>query len=314
MKFLLIPIICLLAACKPAADKEQESPASSSGKLQILTTFLPVHAHAAAIAGERAGVESLIAGDVGAHDFSPRPADMKRIAQADVLVFNGAGMEPWLDALVKQAAKNDLKKVDLSAGITLLKSSTSLDGDGHQHALDNHQGCDQGEHNPHFWLDPILAVQQVETLRDALIAADPQGAAIYQKNAADYITKLRSLDADFQSIIAPLPSKKLVTFHDAFPYLAKRYGLEMVGYLSRFPERDPAPAELAALIEGIRERQVKVVFTEAGYEPALLQRVAKDTGAKVSTLDTLEVGELGPDAYLSGMKNNLEALRAAFAR
>lgn len=309
MKFLqILPVLALLSACKPAADSETTAP---SGKLRILATFLPVHAHAAAIAGDRAIVESLIAGDVGAHDFSPRPADMQRIAQADVLVFNGAGMEPWLDDLVQQAAKKTLKKVDLSAGIELLKSTNALDGHAHHHDDDHH---DHGEHNPHIWLDPVLAIQQVETLREALIAADPEGSGVYQENADDYIAKLRALDADFQNILGPLPSKKLVTFHDAFPYLAKRYGLETIGYLSRFPERDPAPAELAALIDGIRERQVAVLFAEAGYEPALLQRVAKDTGAKVSTLDTLEVGELGPDAYLNGMRKNLEALRAAFTK
>jgi len=233
---------------------------------------------------------------------------------ADVLVFNGAGMEPWLDDLIKQAAKKNLKKVDLSTGITLLGGSTSLDGDDHHHDHGDHSNCDHGEHNPHFWLDPVLAIQQVETLQEALISADPEGAGIYQRNAEDYIARLRALDTEFQNILGPLPGKKLVTFHDAFPYLAKRYGLEMVGYLSRFPERDPAPAELAALIDGIREHEVKVLFTEAGYEPALLQPVAKDTGAKVSTLDTLEVGELGPDAYLKGMQKNLEALRTAFAQ
>lgn len=301
--FLLLPLIALLAACKPAADSET---AAYSGKLRILATFLPVHAHAAAIAGDRAGVESLIAGDVGAHDFSPRPADMQRIAQADVLVFNGAGMEPWLDDLIQQAAKKNLKKVDLSAGIELLNNPPALDGGDHHH--------EHGEHNPHLWLDPVLAIQQVETLREALIAADPEGSGFYQENAASYIAKLRALDADFRSILGPLPSKKLVTFHDAFPYLSKRYGLETIGYLSRFPERDPSPAELAALIDRIRTADVKILFAEAGYEPALLQRVAKDTGAKVSTLDTLEVGELGPDAYLNGMRKNLETLRAAFAR
>jgi zinc transport system substrate-binding protein len=297
---LLLPVIALFAACKPAADPENSA---SSGRLRILATFLPVHAHAAAIAGDRAIVEAIVAGDVGAHDFSPRPADMQRIAKADVLVFNGAGMEPWLDDLIKQAAKRNLKKVDLSTGVELLNNPPALDG-GHHH--------DHGEHNPHLWLDPVIAIQQVETLRDALMAADPEGTAIYQENAAGYIAKLRELDVDFQTILGPLPSKKLVTFHDAFPYLSKRYGFETIGYLSQFPERDPAPAELAALIKGIREHQVTVLFAETGYEPALLQRVAKDTGAKVSTLDTLEVGELGPDAYLIGMRKNLETLRAAF--
>jgi ABC-type Zn uptake system ZnuABC Zn-binding protein ZnuA len=297
---LLFPVIILIAACKPAANSEKSS---GPGKLQVLATFLPIHAHAAAIAGDRANVESIVSGDVGAHGFSPRPADMERIARADVLVFNGAGMEPWLDELARHSAKKNLKKVDLSTGIELIASPPVFG------AADS----SSGEPNPHLWLDPIIAIRQVETLRDALAAADPEGSAIYQKNATAYIARLRELDADFKSILDPLPSKKLVTFHDAFPYLAKRYGLETIGYISEFPERDPAPAELAALIGRIRTAGVKVLFAETGYEPALLQRVASEAGARVSTIDTLEVGQSGPDAYLSGMRKNLEALRTAFA-
>jgi ABC-type Zn uptake system ZnuABC Zn-binding protein ZnuA len=302
----LIPLLLLTAACKSQKKNDSSAP---SGKLRILATFLPVHAHAAAIAGDRADVESLISGDVGAHDFSPRPSDMQRIAQADVLVLNGAGMEPWLEDITRQAAKKDLRIVDLSKGINLIKSTEAIDHD-HEH---EHGACDHGEYNPHFWLDPVLAIQQVETLRDALIAADPEGMHIYQKNSTTYIERLRALDAEFKSVLDPLPSKKLVTFHDAFPYLAQRYGLENLGYISAFPERDPAPAELAALIERIRAAEVKILFAETGYEPALLQRVATESGARVSTLDTLEVGESAPDAYLDGMKRNLEALRKAFA-
>jgi zinc transport system substrate-binding protein len=160
---LILPLIALLASCKPAAKSETNA---DSEKIRVLATFLPVHAHAAAIAGDRAIVESLISGETGAHDFSPKPDDMRRIAQADVLVFNGAGMEPYLEDLIKQAAKKDLKQVDLSKGIQLLKNTTALDDD-HEHKHDH----DHGEHNPHFWLDPILAIQQAVTLRDALIAA-----------------------------------------------------------------------------------------------------------------------------------------------
>lgn len=298
---LLFPCIALLAACKPSAEAGK---ATEPGKLRVLATFLPVHAHAAAIVGDHAIVESIITGDVGAHDFSPRPADIQRIAEADVLVFNGAGMEPWLDDLVRHSAKKDLKKVDLSANIELL-ANPPVFGAAH---------TSNGEPNPHLWLDPVIAIRQVETLRDALTAADPAGAGIYQKNAADYIAKLRELDADFQRVLGPLPSKKLVTFHDAFPYLAKRYGFEYIGYIAEFPERDPAPSELAALIGRIHAAGVKVLFAETGYEPALLQRVATDAGARVSTLDTLEVGQSGPDAYLTGMRKNLESLRAAFAQ
>jgi zinc transport system substrate-binding protein len=289
-----------LVACKPG---ETVHAPEAERKLRILATFLPVHAHAAVVAGDRATVESLVASDIGAHDYSPRPLDMLRISHADVLVLNGAGMEPWLADLTRQAGSNKLRVVDLSTGIDLLLSPPAF-GQSNAHS---------GEPNPHIWLDPLIAIQQVITLRDALIAADPNGTSIYEKNAATYLQRLRSLDAEFHNILGPLPSKKLVTFHDAFPYLARRYGLESLGFISEFPEHDPSPAALAALIESIRAAEVKILFAETGYPPALLERVASATGARLSTLDTLEVGQAGPDAYLDGMQRNLEALKKAFA-
>ena len=298
---LIAPLALLfLAACTP---EESAVPPEPERKLRILATFLPVHAHAAAIAGDRATVESLVAGDIGAHDFSPRPLDMLRIAQADVLVLNGAGMEPWLADLTRHAGNDGLRVVDLSTGVELLLSPPPF----------GHPGDRSGEPNPHIWLDPLIAIQQAITLRDALIAEDPDGTPIYEKNAAAYLQRLRSLDAEFQNVLGPLPAKRLVTFHDAFPYLARRYGLESFGFISEFPDHDPAPAALAALIEAIRAAEVKILFAETGYPPALLQRVAAASGARLSTLDTLEVGHAGPDAYLDGMQRNLEALRNAFA-
>lgn len=294
----VLAVLSLLTACTPAPES------SETDRLRILTTFLPVYAHAASVAGDRAKVDILVGDDIGVHDFSPRPADMARIADADILVFNGAGIEPWLDGLVRNAGNPDLVLVDLADGMELIPSPPRF---GVEVNADD-------EPNPHTWLDPALAMQQVETLRDALVASDPEGADTYRQNAAAYMERLRELDADFQRVLGPLPSKKLVTFHEAFPYFARRYGFESIGYISEFPERDPAPAELAALIDRIRAAGVKVLFAETGYAPALLQRVAAETGARVSTLNTLEIGPAGPDAYLDGMRVNLEALRAAFAK
>ena len=284
-----------------------------------------MHAHAAAIAGDRAQVEALVAGGVGAHDYTPRPADIRRLAEADLLVINGAGMETWIEALIPQADNPALKIVDLSEGVPLLPNQSPLDqieagehsdGHAHNHGHGHSHGHSHGaesEANPHIWLDPVIAMQQVETLRDALIAADPEGSATYQRNAEAYLKQLRTLDAEFRSVLEPLPSKKLITFHDAFPYLAARYDFDYLGYVAQFPERDPSPRELAALLDRIRSAGVKVLFAEVGYEPALLQRIATSTGARISVLDTLEVGDGGPEAYLDGMRKNLEALRKAFA-
>jgi ABC-type Zn uptake system ZnuABC Zn-binding protein ZnuA len=115
-------------------------------------------------------------------------------------------------------------------------------------------------------------------------------------------------------VLAPLPNKNLVTFHDAFPYLATRYGLNYVGCVSQFPEKDPPPRQLAGLIDRIRVSKAGVIFAETGYAPGLLTEIARQTGTRVSELDTLEIGEGHASAYLDRMRGNLAALKAAFSQ
>lgn len=291
--FPLLALMALFTACS------RVSPEPDNGQLRILTSFMPVHAHAASIAGDRAVVETLVPENVGVHHFDPRPADMARIARADLLIINGAGIEPWLDDLVRSAGNPDLVVVDLSEGMELMSNPPRL---GAPAGVDN-------EPNPHNWLDPVIAMQQVEILRDALIAADPEGETVFSENAVAYLEQLRVLDEDFRAMADALPTRQLVTFHDAFPYFARRYGFELLGYIAEFPEEDPTPAELASLIQIIRESGVQVLFAEVGYEPNLMQRVARDMGTRIAILDTLEVGPSDADAYLRGMRANLEVLR-----
>jgi ABC-type Zn uptake system ZnuABC Zn-binding protein ZnuA len=157
-----------------------------------------------------------------------------------------------------------------------------------------------------------VAIRQVATIAEALAARDPVHAETYRANAARYTAELEKLDAEFSATLEPLPDKNLITFHDAFPYLARRYGLNYVGYVEAFPEKDPTPRQLKALIDAIRRLNVKVLFAEVGYEPKILTALAEQTGAKVAELDTLEVGEADPQAYLIRMRANLRALQKAW--
>ena len=303
-------LVLLVASCeKPPASAVSEAgatPSARSGKLKVLTSFLPVQSHATAIAGERASVSQLLTADTGPHDFQLTPADVKRLADADLFIVNGAGLESWLEELMAKAAGSEHRQrpivVDLSEGLQLTGNPAPFAA----------TGTVEAGQNPHPWLDPVLASQQTAIILAALQKADPPNADAYRANAAIYTAELEALDAEFRATLMPLSNKNLVTFHDAFPYLAARYGLICIGCISEFPEKDPPPQQLAALVDAIRRAHVGVLFAETGYAPGLLKEIARQTGARVSELDTMEVGTGHPTAYLDRMRQNLAALEAAF--
>jgi zinc/manganese transport system substrate-binding protein len=287
-----------------------QSPAPKAEKLNIVTSFLPVQSHTLAIAGDLVNVKQLLAKDTGPHDFQLTPADVKKLSDADLLIINGVGIEEWLGELIKKSGNKNLVVVDTSKGIKLVESPEEIEiGHDHSHAHAHGDGA-----NPHIWLDPVIAIKQAANIVAALQKADPANASAYAQNGKVYEAKLSALDSDYRSTLAPLPNKNLVTFHDAFPYLAARYKLNYVGAISEFPEKDPTPKQLAALVDKIRSLKVGVLFAENGYAPGLLKKIAGETGAKVSELDTLEVGQGTPTAYLDRMGANLESLRKAFGK
>ena len=308
-----------LLGCTPPVDDRAESAASDLPPLlRIVTSFLPIQSHTAAVAGSGAIVEQLLDKESGPHDFQLTPGTVRKLADADLFIINGAGMEDWLDEIVSQSGNSELKVVDTSVGINLVGNPLEIeiaieaDGDSHGHHH-GHAHCNHEGMNPHIWLDPVIAQQQVAVILRALQAADPERAEVFEANAAAYTEQLAALDAEFRARLDPLPNKNFVTFHEAFPYLAQRYGLNYVGAIAEFPERDPTPGELAALVDQIKQLEVGVLFAEQDYAPSLLQRVAAQTWARTSQLDTLEVGLGDADAYLTRMRANLDALTRAFA-
>ena len=288
----------------------------SPEKLQVVTSFLPVQSHTLAIAGDLVNVKQLLAKDTGPHDFQLTPADVKKLSDADLLIINGVGIEEWIGELIKKSGNKNLVVVDTSKGIKLVESPEEIEiGHSHSHSHSHAHAHAHGDGaNPHIWLDPVIAIKQAANIVAALQKADPANASAYAQNGKVYEAKLSALDSDYRSTLAPLPNKNLVTFHDAFPYLAARYKLNYVGAISEFPEKDPTPKQLAALVDKIRSLKVGVLFAENGYAPGLLKKIAAETGAKVSELDTLEVGQGTATAYLDRMGANLESLRKAFGK
>ena len=189
-----------LAACGAARQAPPDAAADKAFK--VVTTFLPITLFTRAVAGDCATVTALIPPNLGPDDFQAKPGDLTALRQAGVLVKNGLEMEGFLGKLVAAAENPQLKVIDSSRGVATLESAEH--GDGHGHDGDDH-GHDHGAVNPHIWLDPLRAVQQVATIRDGLIQADPSCADGYRRNAAAFTAQLKQLNSE---IVREIPGRR----------------------------------------------------------------------------------------------------------
>ncbi|WP_199884071.1 metal ABC transporter substrate-binding protein [Anaerosinus massiliensis] len=276
-------------------NNTSEKTSKDKQKFNIVTSFYPMYIATINVTKGVEGVEvkNMTKPQTGClHDYQLTPEDLKTLENANAFVVNGAGMEAFLDKVVKQQA--DLKIVDASKGITLLK-----EGD---------------EENPHVWVSVSDAIQQVNQIADQLAAIDQVHAAQYKQNAAEYVKKLEALKTQMHKQIDSLPNKNIVTFHEAFPYFAKEFNLNIVSVIEREPGTEPSPKELEETIAKIKELNIKALFAEPQYPAGAAETISKETGAKVYTLDPVVTGEATPDsydAYIQTMKKNAEVLETA---
>jgi len=261
--------------------------AGEARKPKVLTSFLPVYCFTVNVAGDLADVQNLLPPGASPHDFQLSRSDVRKLNQADLLIANGLGAEPWLDKLVRESAKQR-PVVLMSAGL------------------------EKGS-NPHIWLDPILAAHAVTNILRALQSADPRNADGYVANARAFVQRLYALDRDFQDALSPAKGSSIVTYHDAFPHLARRYGLRVVAVVEETPEVPPGPRHLAKLRQIVQTQGVKAMFTDAEHPERLAEQLAEDFGVRIAALYTIENGELSRTAYEDGMRKNLNILKRTLA-
>jgi ABC-type Zn uptake system ZnuABC Zn-binding protein ZnuA len=297
---ILILIGALLAACQPASQAVPAGGAKSALKVIAAETFLADIAQN--VAGDRAKVEALMPIGVDPHTFEPTPADVAKVADSNVLVINGAGLEGFLDKLLQNAGGHH-QKIEASAGLTSrqLHAGEITDPD--------HVG------DPHFFLDPNHVIKYVENIRDGLSTADPDGAATYHANAAAYIARLQELDRWIADRVKEVPeaNRLLVTNHDNFGYFADRYGFKIIGTVVPSVTTDSAPSaqQLAELIDHIKTTGAKAIFLERGINPQLAEQVAKETGRTVvADLYGDSLGEANSSAatYIDMLKFDTKAI------
>jgi zinc/manganese transport system substrate-binding protein len=309
----------LLAAC--GASRQNAPDAAAEKAFKVVTTFLPITLFTRAVAGDCATVTPLIPANTGPHDFQARPGDLTALRQARVLVKNGLEMEGFLDKLVASAGNPQLKVIDSSRGVVTMETEDHGDAHGKEHGHhDDHgsaHGHDHGAVNPHIWLDPLRAVQQVETIRDGLVMADPSCADGYRRNAAAYTAQLKQLNSEISDQLQPYRGKTFVAFHHFAPYFAQRYGLK-AEYLVDVPEINPTPADLNRVAAEVKRSQLQALLSEPQEGNRSFNALAKDLGVKVVVFDPMETATAeasrDPSTYMKLMRRNVAGLRQAFGQ
>ena len=294
-KILSLLLLVLSIALVGCGGANQTAEKKTAEPFRIVTSFYPMYVATINITDGVDGVEvyNMTKPQTGClHDYQLMTDDMKTLEKADAFVINGAGMEDFMDKVTEQQKK--LKVIDASRGIELIHD-------------------DEGD-NPHVWLSVTDAIQQVRNIADQLKEADPAHADAYEKNAAAYIEKLTALKSEMHAALDNVPHKDIVTFHEAFPYFAKEFNLNIIGVVEREPGTEPTPTELQETIEQVNSLPTKVLFTEPQYSPAAAETIARETGAKIYTLDPVVTGEATPaakNAYIDTMKANMKVLQEA---
>ena len=296
-----------------STSNQTPQPQEVVEKTQVVSTILPMYLFTKAVAGDVADVSIIVPPTTEVHDYQSKPDDVKAISTARILVKNGLGLEEFLDSTIKNAENPNLVKIDASQGIKILEEISPVDktvtekgdSDGHDHEHDH------GEGNPHVWLDPVFAKQQVTNIRNGLIAADPANTTAYEANAAAYIQELDNLHGEFQQTLQKTPNCTFITFHDAFPYLAKRYNLKQVAVV-QIPEDQLSPTDVQRTVKAVKKYQAKALFSEPGVDNKLLTSLAEDLKLTVRNLDSLESAteEIKPEYYFKVMKTNLQSIEA----
>ena len=298
MKKLLTLALALMLLALPAAASAET----------VVTSFYPIYLFALNLLDGVEDVTLTNLADTGTgclHDYQLQTGDMKDLARADVFLINGAGMESYLEGVFD--AFPALPVVDASAGVTLLEDCSDHDHDDHDH---------DHAFNAHIWLDAENAILMVNNLAEGLIAALPAHAEAIAANRNAYIVRLTTLDAELSAVLANVPNKDIITFHEAFPYFAEAYGLHVAAVVNRDPDDALSPRALAELCKTITSLGTPPLFTEPQYEDVAAQTISRETGASIHTLDPIVTGpekDIPLTYYEDVMRQNLAVLLSALS-
>lgn len=293
----VLALVCLVGC----GSTGQADSRMDTGQLQVCVSFYTMQDFTEKIGGDRVQVTNLVPAGAEPHDWEPAGKDIAALERCSLLVLNGAGFEHWTDGVLPTLKNTDMMVVETAANLILPPELAGMENSG----------------DPHVWLSPRLALQQMAVIRDGLIAADPEGESTYRQNYDSWAPKMEALDQRYRDTIAALPGKEIVVAHEAFGYLCAQYGLTQVAVQGLSPEGEPDPAQMAQVIAYAREHSVKVIFFEEQASPKVAETIAREIGATTAVLSPLEgltsdQQKQGQD-YFAVMEQNLQELKVALS-
>ena len=279
--------------------------AQGAGRVKAVATFSILGDLVRQVGGTRVEVTTLVGPNGDAHVYSPTPADGRRLADARVVFTNGLNFEGWIDRLIKSSGAK-APKVEASRGVKPLEDREGGHGHGH------------GSPDPHAWQSIGNAKIYAANIRDALIAADPDGKAAYEAQAAAYLARLDEVEAEAKSLAARIPPerRKIITSHDAFRYFEAAYGIDFVSPQGVSTDAEASAKDVGRIIQQIRREKIAAVFVENVSDARLMERIAKETGARIGERvysDALSEPGGPAGTYIDMMRHNIRAFSAALS-
>lgn len=257
--FLLALALVGCAGNAPGSGPARKAQRDERAVIRVVTTFSTLNSFVQGVGGGRVQVQNLVPVGASPENYQPSPQDVATLSQAQLVVENGTGIEAWLQHTINSAGNPNMQVVVLSDGLPHI------------------------DHNPHLWMDPVLARAYVGKIRDALSRLDPQHAAQYGRNARAYDAKLVTLQQSIAKQLATIPPKQraMIVFHNAWDYFDRRFAIRNVGVIELSPGQDPNPAYIGHLIDLARKYHVRAVFSEPEYSPKLAQTLAKSANIRI---------------------------------
>ncbi|OGW36278.1 MAG: hypothetical protein A2Y97_07535 [Nitrospirae bacterium RBG_13_39_12] len=270
------------------------APYSYADKIKVIASITPLADFVKQVGGERVNIKLLLPPGASPHIYEPTPKTINDVSNAKVFVKIGAGLEFWAEKIIKASGNKKLVIVDSSSNIPLLREN-------HTHG--------SSVADPHIWLDPEIAGSIITKIENALIEADPQHAEFYKQNAYIYKKKLAQLDKEISEKVKTFRIKEYVTFHPAWNYFSKRYGLKVVGVVEESPGKEPGPRHIEKIIREINRIGCRVIFVEPQFNPKIAEAVAHESNARILFLDPIG-GQKGRETYLDMMRYNISVMES----
>jgi zinc transport system substrate-binding protein len=272
----------------------------ASAKIKVIATITPLADFAHQVGRDKVDVVLLLPPGASPHTYEPTPGIIREISLARIFIKIGSGLEFWADRLIS-AAPATIDVVDSSSGVDLITDTAHSGEFG---------GKEQGTADPHIWLDPLICIQIITKIKAALSKADPSNAAYYERNARLYQERLRELDREIAQITKTFRTRQYVTFHPAWNYFSRRYGLKVAAVIEEGPGKEPSPRHVMHIIEVLRKTRTRVVFAEPQFSPKIAETIAMEAGAQVLFLDPIG-GQKNRRTYIEMMRYNLTIMENA---